>query len=302
MDIRRLSACMPLFEQSAGSLSCSDSASDQPTSSVAALLGVTCMDANIIVDLPTLQGHNEYADFQTQMEADAQECTSSLADTERLRSLQAGMCDAVDDTAAESETSAWWWLSVIAGSLLAVVLSCALLGPSDWKARAMEASVLTLAACWCKRWTRAIQVKEVAEGDDAHDPKAGDAEAPAEIGGEVLEEVGEDEEPPLSRQTDGSDGEDDRDGTRTSDPLDPAAATGRAPAKQRRFQRKVTSVSIANRVVSRWQDYSAPRGMLAICTLFALKNEAINLFSSVKPVVNQPSELLVGNQFAFGEH
>ena len=61
-----LAGCLPIFEIASSDTTCGGASAGGDS---AHLLGVTCMDINMIADLPTLRQHAEYPAFRQQMQA-----------------------------------------------------------------------------------------------------------------------------------------------------------------------------------------------------------------------------------------
>ena len=64
-----LAGCLPIFEITSSDTTCGAGAGGDEGEDSAHLLGVTCMDINMIADLPTLRQHAEYPAFRQQMQA-----------------------------------------------------------------------------------------------------------------------------------------------------------------------------------------------------------------------------------------
>ena len=101
-----LGACLASFElESPGAkTSCNGGLSglgEQGDSRVPKLIGVGCVDMNLVVDLPTLESHAGYNDFWTEVQSDMKACplnTLTEAQMETLRFEAGGessMCNSV---------------------------------------------------------------------------------------------------------------------------------------------------------------------------------------------------------------
>ena len=69
-----LAACLPIFELANGLSSCDGDG--VAAGQWSKLLGVSCVDMNIIVDLPTLEAHAQYPQFKAAYEAATKTCPS----------------------------------------------------------------------------------------------------------------------------------------------------------------------------------------------------------------------------------
>ena len=69
-----LAACVPIFELANGLSSCDGDG--VAAGQWSKLLGVSCVDMNIIVDLPTLEAHAQYPQFKAAYEAATKTCPS----------------------------------------------------------------------------------------------------------------------------------------------------------------------------------------------------------------------------------
>ena len=77
-----LAACVPIFELANGLSSCDGDG--VAAGQWSKLLGVSCVDMNIIVDLPTLEAHAQYPQFKAAYEAAAKSCpTIVISDSVR---------------------------------------------------------------------------------------------------------------------------------------------------------------------------------------------------------------------------
>jgi hypothetical protein len=68
-----LAACLPVFELANGASTCDGGGGAGQWSK---LLGVSCVDMNIMVDLPTLKAHAQYPQFKAAYEAATKTCPS----------------------------------------------------------------------------------------------------------------------------------------------------------------------------------------------------------------------------------
>jgi hypothetical protein len=76
-----LAACLPVFELANGVSTCDSAA---PTSQWSKLLGVSCVDINIMVDLQTLERHPQYLQFKEAYETQTKQCPNiDLSDSIR---------------------------------------------------------------------------------------------------------------------------------------------------------------------------------------------------------------------------
>ena len=109
-----LGACLASFElESAGAqTSCNGGLSglgEQGDSRVPKLIGVGCVDMNLVVDLPTLESHPEYEEFWAEVQSDMKACplnTLTDAQMENLRFEAGGessQCHARYDTDCHDE-------------------------------------------------------------------------------------------------------------------------------------------------------------------------------------------------------
>ena len=84
-----LAGCLPIFEITSSDTTCGAGAGGDEGEDSAHLLGVTCMDINMIADLPTLRQHAEYPAFEQQMQASAKKCAVTSLSPAALEALRA---------------------------------------------------------------------------------------------------------------------------------------------------------------------------------------------------------------------
>ena len=89
-----LGACLASFEResSGAKTSCNGGLSglgEQGDSRVPKLIGVGCVDMNLVVDLPTLENHAGYADFWAKVQNDMKACPRKSLTVDQMETLRA---------------------------------------------------------------------------------------------------------------------------------------------------------------------------------------------------------------------
>ena len=89
-----LGACLASFEleSSGAKTSCNGGLSglgEQGDSRVPKLIGVGCVDMNLVVDLPTLESHAGYADFWAKVQNDMKACPRKSLTVDQMETLRA---------------------------------------------------------------------------------------------------------------------------------------------------------------------------------------------------------------------
>lgn len=80
-----LAACLPIFQLSNGQSTCDGGGSDGWSK----LLGVSCIDMNMMADLPTLEAHPQYPQFRAAYEEKAKKCPNIVVSDTQREDMQA---------------------------------------------------------------------------------------------------------------------------------------------------------------------------------------------------------------------